>query len=110
MQNSPETRIHKNAVKAWRITTGLSGLLWFIPLGFYILLTLQSGISWLYFGLITAVCLIMYILSIILIPSIRWERWRYDVSDQEIDLLRGIIIRKRTLVPINRIQHALKRC
>ncbi|MEX2363044.1 MAG: PH domain-containing protein, partial [Balneolaceae bacterium] len=36
---------------------------------------------------------------------LRWKRWKYEVSDKEIDMLRGIVIHKRTLIPINRVQH-----
>ena len=37
--------------------------------------------------------------------KLRWKRWKYDISEKEIDMLRGIFIKKRTLVPINRVQH-----
>lgn len=105
MEALPQTRIHKNAIKAWRIIMAFTALLWFAPALIYLLISFNEGVSWLIFGLISLSCLIMYVVSIVLIPSIRWNRWRYDVSDREIDLYRGIIIRKRTLVPINRIQH-----
>lgn len=105
MEALPQTRIHKDAIKAWRIILAFPALLWFIPSALYVLVTLSSGISWLIFGLISFAAFIMFVISIMIIPSIRWKRWRYDVSDREIDLYRGIIVRKRTLVPINRIQH-----
>ena len=39
------------------------------------------------------------------LSKIRWQRWHYEINEQEIDLLRGIIVKKRTLIPMNRIQH-----
>ena len=39
------------------------------------------------------------------LPGLRWRRWRYEVRAQEIDLQRGAFTVRRTLVPMNRVQH-----
>jgi membrane protein YdbS with pleckstrin-like domain len=39
------------------------------------------------------------------VPGLRWRRWRYEVREREIDLCRGVVTERRTLVPIERIQH-----
>lgn len=111
----PSSRIHKNAIKAWRITAGIFGLAWFIPSFFYAALAVGEGyemglswmdaINWAAFWSITILEILIYLAGIILLPKIRWQRWRYNVSQKEIDMLRGIIVIKRTLVPINRVQH-----
>jgi uncharacterized protein len=38
-------------------------------------------------------------------PLLRWRTWRYEVRDEEIDLLRGAVVVRRTLVPMTRVQH-----
>jgi membrane protein YdbS with pleckstrin-like domain len=38
-------------------------------------------------------------------PLLRWRRWRYEVRDEEIDLLRGAVVVRRTLIPMTRVQH-----
>ena len=38
-------------------------------------------------------------------PLLRWRTWRYEVRDEEIDLLRGALVVTRTLVPMTRVQH-----
>jgi membrane protein YdbS with pleckstrin-like domain len=38
-------------------------------------------------------------------PILRWRRWRYEVRDEEIDLLRGALVVRRTLIPMTRVQH-----
>jgi membrane protein YdbS with pleckstrin-like domain len=38
-------------------------------------------------------------------PLVRWSRWRYELRDEEIDLLRGAWIVRRTLIPMVRVQH-----
>jgi uncharacterized protein len=39
------------------------------------------------------------------LPLLRWQRWRYEVRDEEIDLLRGAVVVTRTLIPMTRVQH-----
>jgi membrane protein YdbS with pleckstrin-like domain len=41
----------------------------------------------------------------VLVPELRWRRWRYEVRDEEIDLLHGTVRLTRTLVPMLRVQH-----
>jgi membrane protein YdbS with pleckstrin-like domain len=39
------------------------------------------------------------------LPLVRWRTWRYEVRDEEIDLLRGAVVVRRTLIPMTRVQH-----
>jgi membrane protein YdbS with pleckstrin-like domain len=39
------------------------------------------------------------------VPELRWRRWRWDVREHEIDLQRGILVVRRTLIPMARVQH-----
>jgi hypothetical protein len=45
------------------------------------------------------------LVHVLVLPAIRWRRWRYEVREQEIDLRRGAFTVRRTLVPMNRVQH-----
>jgi membrane protein YdbS with pleckstrin-like domain len=38
-------------------------------------------------------------------PGIRHGRWRWELRDEELDLLRGVWTETRTIVPLTRIQH-----
>lgn len=115
MNQEPSTRIHKNAIKAWTVNALIFGLLWFLPIviygGIYIGESLNSAdvwyadINWYVFSTLFAISITLYLLTGIFLPKLRWQRWKYDVSEREVDMLRGIIIKKRTLVPINRVQH-----
>lgn len=48
---------------------------------------------------------ILAVLLVVVVPDLRWRRWRYEIRDEEVDLESGIIWRVRTLVPLARIQH-----
>ena len=43
--------------------------------------------------------------NLLIFPKIIWERWRYEISEHEIDLCYGLWIRKRTIIPMVRVQH-----
>lgn len=38
-------------------------------------------------------------------PKIRWDRWRYEVREHEIEIQHGLFVVKRTLIPMVRVQH-----
>jgi uncharacterized protein len=40
-----------------------------------------------------------------LVPELRWRRWRWEVREREIDLRRGVLRERRTLIPMMRVQH-----
>lgn len=45
------------------------------------------------------------ILFVFFVPRWKWGRWRYMIRDREIELEHGVWIRKRTLIPLHRVQH-----
>lgn len=47
----------------------------------------------------------LVVLSVGVMPGLRWRRWRYEIRPDEVDLQRGIFWIARTLVPLARIQH-----
>ncbi len=102
----PESRIDKKAIKAWRFSALIFGILWFVPAIAYI--SISIGIN--KFDLILSILsvipsLVLYLFIGLLVPNLRWQRWRYEVNDDAIDLLRGFVFKTRTVVPINRVQH-----
>ncbi len=115
MNHEPGSRIHKNAIKAWTVNALLYGLILFVPAAVYFGISVSynlensmlwyAGIDWVLFSIMAFAALILYILIGLIFPKLRWRRWKYDVSERQIDMQRGIIIKKRTLVPINRVQH-----
>ena len=39
------------------------------------------------------------------VPELRYRRWRWEVREHEIDLQRGVLVLRRTLIPMERVQH-----
>lgn len=105
MREQPAERIHKNGLKVWRITGVIVSVITvFIAIGFFVLSYFTAFPYWIAIVFLIAMLLLAW-LDIVWIPNIRWERWRYEVTDDEIDLQHGIWWIQRTLIPMVRVQH-----
>lgn len=101
----PQQRIDTRAVSYWR-WKGVLALLFcgLIPLGYGIAARHWHWPGWITVVLAAAVVL-FGIIDIMLVPGVRYSIWRYEVSDQEIDLLSGVLVKRHTLIPMVRVQH-----
>ena len=61
--------------------------------------------AWIVTGVLTAVWVACLIIWLIILPPIRWMRWRYEVGENELDIARGIVWRKRFIIPFVRVQN-----
>jgi membrane protein YdbS with pleckstrin-like domain len=43
--------------------------------------------------------------SVLLLPQLAYNRWRFGIDDEEIDIQRGRMWIERVLVPMARVQH-----
>ena len=106
MHTLPETRIHKSAIKAWKISAVFYGIpLYVLPALLFALYKVEPAVDFWYPVIAAPLTIVVHLFLIIVLPKIRWKRWRYSVSEQGVDMFRGIIVHKRTMVPINRVQH-----
>jgi uncharacterized protein len=55
--------------------------------------------------LVRLVPLIALAVSVVVVPSLRWRNWRWDVRPDAIDIRHGTFTIRRTLVPMLRVQH-----
>ena len=100
MDKAPRERIDLLALKAWFY----SGLLWGLALLLitvaYIVLV-NTLLDWLGIGVVV----VFTIFAAIIIPRLRMYYWRHEIHDDEIEIQHDIIVIKRTLIPMIRIQH-----
>ncbi|WP_409343256.1 PH domain-containing protein [Paenibacillus sp. MBLB4367] len=105
MQMEPLNRLDGKALFVWRWSGALTTLISLAIVVALIVLTIRFDWPvWISVaaGLLTA---LEGLLVILLVPRLRLNRWRYEIREQEIDLLRGIVVRKRTVIPMVRVQH-----
>ncbi len=55
--------------------------------------------------LLWVVPLLGLVVAPLVVPRLRWRRWRWDVRPQAIDIRHGTLTIRRTLIPLERVQH-----
>ncbi|MFY3791702.1 PH domain-containing protein [Ureibacillus sp. MALMAid1270] len=105
MRNEPIHKIPRKGLTVWRVYGVISAVIVILVTGVASFLTNWfEWPSYIYYIAITAV-IFEAIFAIWIIPNIRWEHWRYDVREQEIEIQSGLFVVKRTLIPMVRVQH-----
>lgn len=106
MKHEPSERLDPRARLLWRLTgavqTAVVALVVFVAAAVVIL---GPGAPVYLWTAPIGLTLVVVLLSVILVPTLRWRRWRYEIREEEVDLQRGIVWVSRTLVPLARIQH-----
>lgn len=105
MRAEPMYQIPRKGLTVWRLYGLIMTILIAIVAGVICFLTITF--EWpLYIMIIAVACVILGItLLIVLFPTIRWNIWRYEVREQEIEIQSGLFVVKRTLIPMVRVQH-----
>ena len=57
------------------------------------------------YTIVGVVVVLSAVFLIYLFPKIRWDHWRYEVREHEIEIQHGLFVVKRTLIPMVRVQH-----
>ena len=52
--------------------------------------------------IVPVICLLAFV---VVVPSLRWRNWRWEVRPEAIDIRHGTFTIRRTLVPMLRVQH-----
>lgn len=92
-------------IGAWRWGNAAGNVIFLIiPVFYYSFFGLNGFHFWIVLAL--AILFFLYwLISIVLLPTLRWKNWRYSIDQNEINLLRGILVKTETLIPLSRVQH-----
>ncbi|GAQ18221.1 bacterial membrane flanked domain protein [Oceanobacillus picturae] len=103
---SPNKKLSKKAVKVWRLTETISNVISLIVLA--ILFYLDFYFSWVYWiGWILIGLVVIGIVGGIwgyIKPGLLYKHWRYDISEEFLQLKSGAIKEEHQLVPMTKIQ------
>jgi uncharacterized protein len=94
-----ERELAPAAVTSWRISAALSAI---VPVVVAIVLGFVFAGGWAW--LILAGALGLLLLSVVVLPRMRYRRWRWQLTDLAVELHYGILVRKQETVPYFRIQ------
>ena len=105
VRSQPMYQIPPKARTVWRLYGVFQTLFLAVIAAGVIFLTVKFG--WPQFILYIAIAIVLCvgILSILVFPNIRWNVWRYEVREQEIEIQSGLFVVTRTLIPMVRVQH-----
>jgi uncharacterized protein len=105
MHLQPSESIDRRAIAVWQWHAAITSI-FFAAVGVaVIVVAIKYAWSWWVPVLVCAAVVLEMVLDITVIPPLRWKRWRYEIREEEIDLLQGVIYVKRTVIPMVRVQH-----
>ncbi|MBM6816645.1 PH domain-containing protein [Olsenella uli] len=105
MSDLPSHRLDPRMLRVWYISSlvGIVAVAALAVVAWLIVRHLGGDVFWVYLvaGVIEAICVGDMLVS----PRVEYATWRYDVTPTDVDLYSGVFTKKRTLVPLVRVQH-----
>ncbi len=108
MNELPVNQLNPKVKIVWRISDAISLTITFLI--FFVIFFLVFALAsqrWAFYVLLVMIA--CYILGLIIflavLPPIRFRRWRYELSEDYLDIARGIVWRKRFIIPFIRVQN-----
>jgi membrane protein YdbS with pleckstrin-like domain len=86
-------------VTSWRISAALS---WLLPAAVAIVLGALFADGWVW--LIVAAAVALLVLTVGVLPPLRYRRWRWQLTDLAVELTYGVVVHQQETVPYFRIQ------
>jgi len=108
MRALPQNQLNPKIKRVWRLNDGIWLTLTFIVLAVgFVIGFAASGEFWslVVFLSLLALYIIGMVVFMVVIPPIRFIRWRYELSSDFLDIARGIIWKKRFIIPFVRVQN-----
>ena len=109
MKEMPANQLDPRVKNVWRINDAIWITVTFAALAIAPAIMMGSpataqigSIAGMVVGIGFVVCLIVWL---VVLPPIRYARWRYEVSEDYLDIAKGIIWRKRYTIPFIRVQN-----
>ncbi|MFD0587344.1 PH domain-containing protein [Paenibacillus sp. GCM10027627] len=98
-------KIEKNVLIVWRLTALLIVSPSILIAAAMLLFSLWLHWPFWLFGAALGFVLLVHVLFVVVNPLLRYNRWSYCVKEQAVELRHGIWSRKRTIIPMVRVQH-----
>lgn len=109
MRELPVNQLDSRIKSVWRINDALWITLVFlccaVPLVVLVFCDIVSAFALPMLIAVVVVYVLMLLVWLVILPPIRFMRWRYELSDNYLDISKGIIWKKRYIVPFVRVQN-----
>ena len=106
MKEMPANQLDPRVKAVWRINDALWITVFGLLAGICIApLTFLTGVGALPLVVFAIALVVVYVVWLVVLPPIRYARWRYEVSEDYLDIAKGIVWRKRYTIPFIRVQN-----
>ncbi len=108
MKELPAHQLDPKIKNVWRISDAIwiaiAFLVCFVP---FAIAAIFERAGWISVTLvaIAAVFVVLLLVFVAILPPIPFARWRYELTPEYLDIAKGIIWRKRYIVPFIRVQN-----
>lgn len=108
MNGTPQSKLDPRVKNVWRV----NDVIW-IVLGYlccaapFAICTAIEPAPWAFVlvAVLSAIAVVLLVAFLVVLPPIRYVRWRYELHDDYLDIAKGIIWRKRYIIPFIRVQN-----
>ncbi|MDQ0255239.1 membrane protein YdbS with pleckstrin-like domain [Evansella vedderi] len=105
MREKPNNPLALKTLKVWRITATMECFFFLlIPIVYVIAGRYVELPQWPIYVLVIVVFIIGYF-KITLFPKLQWKKWRYKIYENEVELMYGVFVVRRVIIPMIRVQH-----
>lgn len=105
MRPYPDQPLASKTLLVWRIVGLLEWLfLLLLPIGYVVAKNFFELPLWPIFVLIVALIPIG-VIKVLIVPKLQWKKWRYKIYENEVELMFGVFVVRRVIVPMIRVQH-----
>lgn len=107
MRALPDQKLNPKIKNVWRINDAIWITLVFVccVIPFVIAAGLDAQWAVVVCLVLVAAFVVLLVIFLVVLPPIRYARWRYQLSDEYLDIAKGIIWRKRYIIPFIRVQN-----
>ena len=109
MRELPANQLNPRIKSVWRINDAIwiaiCFLCCFVPFAIVAVVDPDAGWSRVACVVVAIFYAALLVLCLVILPPIRYARWRYEVSPDYLDIARGIVWRKRFIIPFIRVQN-----
>ena len=109
MKALPANQLDPRVKNVWRVNDAIWICLVMLPIAvvFFVASNLPESSGWgrICFILSLVVWAVMLVVWLFVLPPIRYARWRYEISPEYLDIAKGILWRKRYIIPFIRVQN-----
>ncbi|WP_305296535.1 PH domain-containing protein [Parvibacter caecicola] len=108
MRPLPTSKLDPRIKMVWRLNDALwitiAALCVVLPLW---LISLDADEPLLFTAAVVAaaIAVALYVLCLVVLPPIRYQRWRYQLTEDYLEIALGIVWRKRFIIPFIRVQN-----